>query len=114
MADGKSMNEQGFARVAAVADIPEETPYAAALPNGDPVCLVRDGDTIYAFEDRCTHADFPLSDGDLVDECVIECALHGAQFDIRNGEVLEQPATERLNLLEVEVEDGAVWVKLGV
>lgn len=105
------MSENGFERVAAMADIPEEVPYAAALPNGDSVCLVRVGGSVYAFEDRCTHADFPLSDGDLVDDCVIECALHGAQFDIRNGEVLESPATERLNLLGVKVEDGAVWVK---
>lgn len=105
------MSEPGFERVVPLAEIPEQTPYAATLSDGEQVCLVRVGDSVYALEDRCSHADFPLSDGDIVDDCIIECALHGAQFDIRTGEVLESPATEGLNLLDVLVEDGAVWVK---
>lgn len=105
------MSEDGFERITTLAELPEQTPYAATLSDGEQICLVRVGETVYALEDRCSHADFPLSDGDIVDDCVIECALHGAQFDIRTGEVLESPATETLNLLEVKVEDGGVWVK---
>jgi nitrite reductase/ring-hydroxylating ferredoxin subunit len=42
---------------------------------------------------------------------VIECALHGAQFDVRTGRVLEAPATDDLGLYEVRVQDGEVWVR---
>ena len=51
------------------------------------------------------------SDGDMVDDYVIECALHGAQFDLRNGEVLEPPASDGLSMFEVKVEGNDVLVR---
>jgi 3-phenylpropionate/trans-cinnamate dioxygenase ferredoxin subunit len=66
---------------------------------------------VYAVEDKCSHADFPMSDGDLVDDYVIECPLHGARFDLRDGAVLEAPADEALCTFEVRVDQDDVWVK---
>ena len=99
-----------FELVAALADIEESFPLAATLSDGLRVCLVRDGDAAYAFVDRCPHRDFPLSGGDVISRCVIECPWHGARFDVRTGDVLQGPATDALQRLDVRVEDGKVYV----
>ena len=45
----------------------------------------------YAIEDRCTHDDGPLAEGELKG-CEVICPRHGARFDIRDGRVLSAPA----------------------
>lgn len=100
----------GFVRAIAFGDLPDGVPRSVILPDERRVCLVRVGQRVFAVDDRCSHADFPMGDGDLVDDFVIECALHGAQFDVRTGEVLEPPADEPLPTYEVKVEGDAVWV----
>ncbi|MEO7478644.1 MAG: non-heme iron oxygenase ferredoxin subunit [Lysobacteraceae bacterium] len=68
-----------------------------------------DGD-YYALEDRCTHEDFELSEGTFdAEEATIECTLHGAKFDVRDGSVLCAPAYMPAPKFPVKVEDGAVW-----
>ncbi len=106
------MSDGVFEKVAAVADVPEAMPFAVQLGSGASVCLVRVGGEVYACADRCSHAEFPMSDGDMVDEYVIECGLHSAQFDIRTGEALEQPADAPLSLYDVKLEDGAIWIRV--
>ncbi len=105
------MSDEGFEKVAVMADLPEGTPVAVQLGGGEAVCLVRVGDEVFACEDRCSHAEFPMSDGEMVDDYVIECGLHGAQFDIRTGGVLELPACEDLQMYEVKVARDDVLVK---
>ena len=100
-----------FQKTIAVTELAENVPYGVVLDNGEQVCLVRVGETVHAVQDRCSHAEFPMSDGELVDDHVIECPLHGAQFDVRDGQVLEAPADEPLEVYEVRIEQGAVWVR---
>jgi 3-phenylpropionate/trans-cinnamate dioxygenase ferredoxin subunit len=106
------MSEGGYERVAALTDVPEGSPLAVRLQSGAGVCVVRVGGEIYAFADRCSHADFPMSDGDMVDDYVIECGLHGAQFDVRTGEALEEPAESPLSLYGVKLRDGTIWIRV--
>ncbi len=81
-----------------------------AFDGDTPILLVNiDGD-IYAVEDRCTHEDFELSAGTL-EGTQIECALHGAKFDLRTGEALCAPAYVPVVRFPVKVEDGAVWTR---
>jgi len=67
---------------------------------------------LYALEDRCSHDDGPLAEGDveLVDEelAVVICPRHGARFDIRTGRALTLPAYEPVDTFPVRVEDGMV------
>lgn len=107
------MTEPDFERVASLGDLPESAPVAVELSTGEALCLIRVGGEVYAFEDRCSHADFPLSDGEMVDDHAIECSLHGAQFDVRTGEAIEAPASESLSLYEVMLQDGDVLVRRG-
>ena len=97
-------------RVASVADVPRGGLLAVGLKSGERVCLVRVNGEVYAVEDRCTHADTPLSEGEMVEDYVIECMLHGAQFDVRDGKVVLPPAEAPLPVYEVKVENGAIYV----
>lgn len=105
------MSEENFEQVAQVRDLPECAPVGVELGNGMPVCLIRVGKDVFACEDRCSHAEFPMSDGEMVDDFVIECGLHGAQFDVRTGEALELPATDGLQVFEVKIDGEAVYVR---
>ena len=52
---------------------------------GVKVCVARVGDEVFAISDICSHAEANLSEGEYKGY-VIECWLHGAEFDLRTGE----------------------------
>ena len=60
--------------------------------NGVSVAVVVNDEGVFAIKDQCSHADVPLSEGEL-EGCMIECWLHGSQFDLRTGQPLTLPAT---------------------
>ena len=68
---------------------------------------------LYAIEDRCSHDDGPLCEGDFDEETgVVICPRHGANFDIRTGRALTLPAYEPVETFPVSVEDGVVKVEV--
>jgi 3-phenylpropionate/trans-cinnamate dioxygenase ferredoxin subunit len=77
-----------------------------------PILVVNyDGD-IYALEDRCSHEDFELSAGEFnSEEATIECVLHGAKFDVRDGRALCAPAHLPVVKFPVRIAEGAVWTR---
>ena len=81
----------GYVRAAALADL-GDAPLVGVDVDGRRVCLVRVGDAMLALDDRCPHAAFPLSEGDLLPDGSVRCAWHGARFDPRTGAVLHGPA----------------------
>ena len=101
-----------FERVCALSDIKEPGSLRVELADVD-VAVVRFEGELFALEDRCSHADIPLTDGD-VDEVdgvpTIECALHGSCFDLRTGEPTNLPATEPVPVYPVRVEGDDVYV----
>ena len=66
--------------------------------------------TYYAIEDRCSHDDGPLCEGDR-EGFEIECPRHGAHFDLRSGKALTLPATEDVDTYPVVVRDGEIFVE---
>ena len=65
----------------------------------------------YALEDRCSHDDGPLVEGDWEPEAgVVICPRHGATFDICTGRALTLPAYLPVDTFPVHVEDGIVKV----
>jgi 3-phenylpropionate/trans-cinnamate dioxygenase ferredoxin subunit len=70
-----------------------------------------DAGTFYAVEDVCTHDGGPLGEGSL-EGFAIECPRHGAQFDIRTGEVLQMPAVVPIRTFPVKLENGRVYVEV--
>lgn len=65
----------------------------------------------FAFENNCTHEDFPLTEG-LVDGQEVECALHGARFCLHTGAARAVPATCGIRVFPVCIEDGVVYVEM--
>ena len=54
------------------------------------------GDQLCAVEDRCSHDDGPLCEGEFdLEEGVVICPRHGSQFDICSGRPLSLPACHR-------------------
>jgi len=68
---------------------------------------------LFAIEDRCSHDDGELIEGEL-DEvgCIIECPRHGSRFDLRTGKPLNLPAYEPVDVFPVVVEDGVIRVEV--
>ena len=90
-----------FVDVCAAGDISEGK--ALRVFVGDrAVAVVRADGSLYAILDVCSHADVALSEGE-VDDCSIECWLHGSRFDLRNGAPLSLPATLPVPVYDVEV-----------
>jgi 3-phenylpropionate/trans-cinnamate dioxygenase ferredoxin component len=69
------------------------------------IALVRIGDDFYAIADRCSHADYSLSEGEVwADEREIECWKHGSTFSLVTGEPQTLPATVPVPVYAVRVE----------
>ncbi len=69
------------------------------------------GGELYALEDRCSHDDGPLCEGDWEeDTCRVICPRHGSAFDLRSGRPLTLPAFQPVDTYEVVVRDGVVKV----
>lgn len=78
-----------------------------------PLLLVNLDGELYALEDKCSHEDYELSTGILDAEAgSIECVLHGARFDVRDGSPLCAPAYTPVRRFPVRRLDGYVEVQL--
>jgi NADPH-dependent 2,4-dienoyl-CoA reductase/sulfur reductase-like enzyme/nitrite reductase/ring-hydroxylating ferredoxin subunit len=77
--------------------------------DGLKLLLVRDGDSVRAFEGVCPHAKAPLEQGALCDGRII-CPWHMGSFDARTGALLEPVAMRGLQSYKVEIAGDAVLV----
>jgi 3-phenylpropionate/trans-cinnamate dioxygenase ferredoxin component len=77
--------------------------------NGSPVCVTRIGDEVFAIADTCSHSEASLSEGDVTG-FKIECWLHGAEFDLRTGEVATPPGSIPVETFEVNRTDDVVTI----
>ena len=68
---------------------------------------------VLAIEDRCSHDDGPLIEGELDQEsCTIECPRHGSRFDLRSGRPLTLPAYRPVDTFPVSVDGGIIRVEI--
>jgi 3-phenylpropionate/trans-cinnamate dioxygenase ferredoxin subunit len=73
---------------------------------------VADGE-LYAIEDRCSHDDGPLAEGEFDPAaCTVECPRHGSLFDITTGKPRTLPAYRPVDTFEVRVDDDEVKLEL--
>ena len=101
-----------FERVCALSDVKEPGSLRVELADVD-IAVVRFEGEVYAIEDLCSHAEVPLSEGDVEEfkgAPTIECWLHGSCFDLRTGEPTNLPATEPVAVYPVRVEGEDVYV----
>jgi nitrite reductase/ring-hydroxylating ferredoxin subunit len=65
----------------------------------------------FALNNSCTHSGGPLGKGRLFNG-VVTCPWHGAQFDVKTGECLAEPATTNVETFPVQVEGNSVFVDI--
>jgi 3-phenylpropionate/trans-cinnamate dioxygenase ferredoxin component len=92
------------------------------LPSGDmrlvewedlEIGVINCAGEIYAIEDRCSHDDGNLVEGELdEDDCTIECPRHGSKFDLRTGKPVNLPAYVPVDTFPVSVEDGVIKIEV--
>ena len=81
--------------------------------DGHRIALVRIGDDFYAIGDRCSHEDYSLSEGEVLDdEIEIECWKHGSTFSLTSGEPQSLPAVKPVPVYDISVEGDDVMVSL--
>ncbi len=101
-----------FLLACAASDVPTDEALGVTIGDVD-VAIARhpteQGDEFFALQDLCSHAAVSLSEGE-VDDCTVECWLHGSRFDLRTGKPTGLPATEPVATFPVEVRDDGVYV----
>jgi nitrite reductase/ring-hydroxylating ferredoxin subunit/uncharacterized membrane protein len=76
---------------------------------GVAVLLLRQGGEIHAIANTCAHLGGPLCEGELEGE-VVQCPWHGSRFSVRDGHVVDGPATQPQPVFETRVREG--WVEV--
>jgi len=105
-----STGNSGFEPVAFVTELIEGKVLQRVRSSGDAVCLVRYKGEISALSDICTHQQFSMSLGDLLEDGTLQCAWHGARYDCKSGEVKQIPATAPLPVFHVRLDGDTVLV----
>jgi 3-phenylpropionate/trans-cinnamate dioxygenase ferredoxin component len=68
---------------------------------------------LLAIEDRCSHDDGPLAEGEFdASACTVECPRHGSLFDLRSGRPKTLPAFAPVETFEVRAEDGQIKLEV--
>jgi 3-phenylpropionate/trans-cinnamate dioxygenase ferredoxin subunit len=103
--------EDGFQRIAALAEVPEGELRAFDLSVGR-VAVVHVEQELFAIGDECPNDLGSLADGELGDdEDTVICPGDGSEFDLRTGEPLQGPAVDPVPVYQVREREG--WIELG-
>jgi nitrite reductase/ring-hydroxylating ferredoxin subunit len=88
--------------------IPLETP-VRLKHGGAAIVVIRTGNGVSAFHDRCPHAQWPISDGEIIDGILV-CPGHEWQFNVISGQCLNSPAYQ-LKPLSVIVHNDSIHIE---
>jgi len=70
--------------------------------------------TLYAIEDRCSHDDGPLCEGDWDQgSCTVVCPRHGSAFELATGTPRSLPAYLPVQTYPIQIVDGMIRVDVG-
>jgi 3-phenylpropionate/trans-cinnamate dioxygenase ferredoxin subunit len=68
---------------------------------------------LYAIEDRCSHDDGPLAEGEFDQAtCTVECPRHGSLFDLSTGRPKTLPAFAPVQTFATAVEDDTITLEV--
>jgi 3-phenylpropionate/trans-cinnamate dioxygenase ferredoxin component len=99
-----------FQRACAVAEVPLDGAMHVEI-DGTPIAVVNSDGEFYAIYDVCSHAEVPLSEGE-VEGGTIECWLHGSCFDLATGKPTGLPATKPVPVYPVKIDGDALYISL--
>jgi 3-phenylpropionate/trans-cinnamate dioxygenase ferredoxin subunit len=68
---------------------------------------------VYAIEDRCSHDDGPLAEGEFdAATCTVECPRHGSLFDLTSGRPKTLPAYAPVRTFATAVVDDTIVLEV--
>ena len=77
------------------------------------IAVVNCAGELFAIEDRCSHDNGPLVEGELdQDECTIECPRHGSLFDLKTGNPKTLPAYVPVDTFPVIIADDQIKLEV--
>ncbi|HEX6149675.1 non-heme iron oxygenase ferredoxin subunit [Nocardioides sp.] len=97
-----------FERACSLSEVAEDEALGVTIGAYE-VAVARHGEEVFAVQNMCSHAAVALSEGE-VEDCTVECWLHGSRFDLRTGKPTGLPATEPVTTFPVDVRGGDVYV----
>ena len=74
-------------------------------------CVYKLEDGYYATDGLCTHETVHLEDGLVMDD-EIECPMHQGIFNIKTGEVVQDPPCEKLSTYEIKIEEEKIYISI--
>jgi nitrite reductase/ring-hydroxylating ferredoxin subunit len=103
------MRSAELVRICSVEEIPSGEVRAFTVEGYD-IAVFNTGDEFFALENRCPHMGAPLSEGEIVDNCVC-CHDHGWIIDLDTGEVVDREG-EMAATFPLIIRDGEIYVQL--
>jgi nitrite reductase (NADH) small subunit len=100
----------GFVRAVKTAEVPPGTVREFSI-EGRALALANVGGTFYAINNTCLHRGGPLGQGPLEGK-VVTCPWHGWQYDVTNGEVVQNPAAG-VDCYRTEVRGEDIFIDIG-
>ena len=98
--------------VCPLADLPPGATRIVEHEDGE-IGVFNCGGELLAIEDRCSHDDGPLAEGEWNQaDCTVECPRHGSLFDLRTGKPMTLPAYVPVETFPVLVEDGLIKLEV--
>jgi nitrite reductase/ring-hydroxylating ferredoxin subunit len=100
----------GFVPAATISKIPPGGMLGVEVAGTKLILSNIDG-SIYAVSGVCTHEEYDLIDGIVIENAVV-CPLHLSQFDLKTGQVYNPPATDPLKVFNVKIDGDMVLVEV--
>ena len=100
-----------FEAVCSEEDLPENTMKCVRAGKVN-VLLARQNNELFAIANTCSHLGGPLADGELLESCEVRCPWHGSVFSLKDGSVVDGPATEPEPEFDVRTRNGKIEVRL--
>ena len=97
-------------KVATIQDLPPGSVRTVGIA-GRSIAIFNVDGTFYAIDNDCTHDGAPLSEGVVVDGCVV-CPWHAAEFDLATGKALTPPAVQDVRCYKVSLSSEAVCLEI--
>lgn len=82
-----------------------------SILKGKEIVLFNIDGKFFALDNLCTHEEGPLCEGEIEGH-EVTCPWHGAKFDIRTGDVLQDPAYEAVARYNVRVSGSHIEVEI--
>ena len=80
--------------------------------DGSRIAVANANGQLFAIDETCTHEQCSIVEEGALDGVVVTCGCHGAQFDVRTGQVLAPPALEPVKSYPVRVEAGDIIIEI--